>query len=111
MFLKQIHQLVHTGQKDFACPHCSYVTGLKANLRKHCKARHDVVYPVPLCQPVRQYAPNEVSADAIFDPRTKMMISKIKKAAAAAVKTADEVKANSLPMDLKTASVDKALND
>jgi len=34
--------LVHSGQKDFACPYCSYVTYVTHNLKKHCLTKHKV---------------------------------------------------------------------
>jgi len=34
--------LVHSGQKDFACPLCSYVTYVAHNLKKHCQTKHKV---------------------------------------------------------------------
>ena len=34
--------LVHSGQKDFACPFCSYITYVTHNLRKHCLTKHKV---------------------------------------------------------------------
>jgi len=64
---------------------------------------------------MKKYAPNELSADNIFDPRTKIMIKKINKAAAAtAAKMAESVssrcKTESLTVDVKaTADVDSAL--
>jgi len=33
---------VHSGQKDFACPLCSYVTYVTHNLKKHCLTKHKV---------------------------------------------------------------------
>ena len=40
--LLQVHMLVHSGQKDFACPLCSYVTYVTHNLKKHCLTKHKV---------------------------------------------------------------------
>ncbi|ESN91041.1 hypothetical protein HELRODRAFT_125297, partial [Helobdella robusta] len=34
------HLLMHTGQKDFRCPYCSYATYVSHNLKKHCMNRH-----------------------------------------------------------------------
>jgi len=38
----QVHMLVHSGQKDFACPFCTYVTYVTHNLKKHCLSKHKV---------------------------------------------------------------------
>ncbi|XP_066976268.1 uncharacterized protein [Macrobrachium rosenbergii] len=34
------HYRTHTGEKPFICPHCSYQTGVKANLRRHIILKH-----------------------------------------------------------------------
>jgi len=44
----QIHLLVHSGKKDFACPLCSYVTYVTHNLKKHCLTKHKVFF-ILLC--------------------------------------------------------------
>ena len=36
------HHLVHTGEKPFACPYCSFKSKLVGNLKKHISRKHPV---------------------------------------------------------------------
>ena len=41
------HELIHTGQKPYSCPHCPYRAVLKGNVTKHIQARHAEFLPPP----------------------------------------------------------------
>jgi transcription elongation factor Elf1 len=75
----KVHLLVHSGQKDFACPYCNYVTYVKHNLKKHCVARHKVIYP-PIERPhMKKFSADNTSIDtsSVTDPVARQCITKI----------------------------------
>lgn len=73
----KVHELIHTGQKDFGCPYCSYVTYVKHNLKKHCLARHKVDFP-PLTTPkMKKFKLSEVSSDGLKDPLALKCLRKL----------------------------------
>lgn len=77
----KVHELIHTGQKDFKCPCCSYVTYVKHNLKKHCMARHKMDYPPLITQKMKKYKLSDVSSDGLKDPLALKCLSRLSSSA------------------------------
>lgn len=75
----KVHEKVHTGQKDYACPQCPYLTYVRHNLKKHCLARHNYVLPpINPNRHIQKFPVNDASF-TINDPLALSFIQKISK--------------------------------
>ena len=102
----KVHMLIHTGQKDFGCPYCTYVTYVKHNLKKHCLARHKVDYPPAEHPRMKKYALDEETMTTLKDPVALSCAMRISSLVGATPSTMVIVKPkNDAPADVTPADV------